>query len=258
MPTIYDVALSPFSQKVKIALQEKNISYDCVTPDMIAGDPALLRANPRAEVPALLDEGTAVFDSTVILGYIEDRWPDPPLLPAGAADRARVRMIEEVCDTHLEAVTFGMTEVIAFKRANGERGKAMLEAGARDVSLLLGWLERQLGERDWFNDECFGYGDLAAFPFINITMLYKVGPKPGSGLADWLARARERQSVAKVLEEAKAAMGTFKSIVAEVQSGRHPRQLRDHRLEWFMRAGAADLVVEGLNSGALTLPRLPQ
>ena len=51
------------------------------------------RANPRGEVPVLYVEGQAIFDSTVILEFIEDRFPDAPLLPAAPADRARVNGI---------------------------------------------------------------------------------------------------------------------------------------------------------------------
>ena len=70
-------------------------------------------------MPTLIDGETAVFDSTIILEYIEDRWPEPPMLPASPADRARVRMIEEVMDTHFEAVNWGLGELNWFRRAHG-------------------------------------------------------------------------------------------------------------------------------------------
>src|SRR5205823_1292468 len=81
-----------------------------------AADLGQFRAlNPRLEVPTLVDGDTAVFDSTVILEYIEDRWPTPPLLPAPPAERARVRMLEDVCDTYYEAINWACFEINVFK-----------------------------------------------------------------------------------------------------------------------------------------------
>lgn len=258
MPIVYDLALSPFSQKVKIALYEKGITFERRIPALDAGEPEFIAANPRGEFPALVDDDFAVFDSTIILAYVEERWPQPPLLSSDPRDRATVRMVEEVCDTQLEAATFGMTEVIAFKRAEGDRGKAILEAGARDVRAVIDWLGRNLGERAYFSGKAFGYGDVAAFPFVNVAALYKVGPPSDTPLGQWLSRVRSRASVIKVIEEAKAAMEDFRSIVADVQSGKHPRQLRDHRLEWLVRAGAGDIVLEAIARGSIRLPRYPQ
>ena len=65
-----------------------------------AGD--FVAANPRAEVPALIHDGVGVFDSTIILEYLEDKWPSPALLPREPAARARARMLEDAMDTHYE------------------------------------------------------------------------------------------------------------------------------------------------------------
>src|SRR3954468_13019986 len=105
MVVLYEHPVSPFAQKVKIALAEKGVEFEPRMPDLFTGsDAAFAAANPRQEVPALVDGDVTVFDSTVILEYVEDRWPTPPLLPATPAERARVRMLEEVCDTQYEAV----------------------------------------------------------------------------------------------------------------------------------------------------------
>src|SRR5512140_210536 len=111
MITLYDHPLSPYGQKVKIAMREKGVAFETVSPGGLgaggaAGDFA--KANPRAEVPTLVDGEVQVFDSTVILEYLEDAYPTPPMLPAAPADRARVRMIEEVMDTHFEAIAWGL------------------------------------------------------------------------------------------------------------------------------------------------------
>src|SRR5690349_12816919 len=103
MIVVYEHPLSPYAQKVKIALAEKGVEFECRLPDFMSGqDPDFAAANPRLEVPALVDGDTRVFDSTVILEYIEDRWPKPPLLPPTPPDRARVRVIADPRDTYHE------------------------------------------------------------------------------------------------------------------------------------------------------------
>src|SRR5436309_15298533 len=101
MVLLYEHPLSPYAQKVKIALAEKGVAFECRLPDFMSGrDDAFAAASPRLEVPALVDGETRVFDSTIILEYVEDRWPAPPLLPAAPAERARVRTLAAVRDTY--------------------------------------------------------------------------------------------------------------------------------------------------------------
>src|SRR5271156_1957250 len=114
MITLYDHPLSPYAQKVRIALREKGLEFRAALPGGLgAGGAAgeFAEANPRAEVPVLIEGEARVFDSTVILEYLEDAHPTPALLPAGAVDRARVRMIEEVMDTHYEAINWALGEI---------------------------------------------------------------------------------------------------------------------------------------------------
>ena len=128
MLRLYDHPFSPYAQKVKIALREKGLEFEAPMPQGIgAGGAAgeFIAANPRAEVPALIDGEVKLFDSTIILEYIEDKWPTPPLLPASPAERDRVRMIEEVMDTHYEAINWGLSEVRNFRRATGALAEAI-------------------------------------------------------------------------------------------------------------------------------------
>src|SRR5215470_19130270 len=145
MIVVYEHPLSPYAQKVKIALAEKGIPFECRLPDFVGGDdPAFASANPRLEVPALVDGDTRVFDSTVILEYIEDRWPTPPLLPSTPAERARVRMIEDLCDTYYEAINWAGFEIRIFRRATGEAAEKLLRRSAEQITGVNTYLERQL------------------------------------------------------------------------------------------------------------------
>ena len=151
---VYEHPLSPYAQKVKIALDEKAVAYETRMPvAMGSGQPdkEFLKANPRGEVPALIDGDTAIFDSTIILDYIEEKWPAPALLPSSPRERARVRMIEDVCDTYYEAINWGLMEVRAWKRVSGEPAKRIEAKAIEQIAGVHGWLERELGAAQYFN-----------------------------------------------------------------------------------------------------------
>jgi glutathione S-transferase/RNA polymerase-associated protein len=210
---------------------------------------AFTAVSPRAEVPALIDGETTVFDSTIILEYIEDRWPTPALLPASPADRARVRMIEEVMDTHFEAVNWGMGELNWFGRAEGELAKTLTEAAARQTRGFFSWLETELGDREWFNGDSFGWGDLSVAPYVGTAISVGNAPSPGSKLAAWVERAFARDSVAQTVAEARAFSMPTSGLTEAVKAGLFKREYRDHRLEWMIKSGGIDVVLEGLKAG---------
>jgi glutathione S-transferase/RNA polymerase-associated protein len=75
MITLYDHPLSPYAQKVKIALREKGLAFETAMPGGLGAGGAqgdFVEASPRAEVPALVDGDVRVFDSTIILEYLDD------------------------------------------------------------------------------------------------------------------------------------------------------------------------------------------
>jgi glutathione S-transferase len=142
---LYQHPLSPYAQKIRIALREKGLSFDA-KPWPIAGpDAPPILVNPRVELPTLDDGGVVIFDSTIILEYLEDRFPDPPLLPPGAAACAKVRMIEEVCDTHYEAINWGLGELRFFERAPGALGEKLRRRAGEQIRDLHCWLAKQTG-----------------------------------------------------------------------------------------------------------------
>ena len=251
---LYDHPLSPYGQKVKIALLEKGVEFEGVLPNAIGSgqvDGTFAAANPRGEVPALIDGDAAIFDSTVILEYIEDKWPTPALLPATPIERARVRMLEEVMDTHFEAITWALSEIRNFGRAEGAEAERLEAVGAAELTRWYQWLEQQLGRRRWFNGDAFGWGDACVVPFVNGAKSFGHSLATGSALADWDARANARDSVRKVSAEAATMTmeGASAGMVAVRQAllaGLFKREYRDHRLEWMIRNGAIDVVERGL------------
>ena len=148
----YEHPLSPYARKVKIVMHEKEIPFEAlfVSPSAGIDDAAMrefARISPRLEVPCLADGPTAISDSTIMLDYLDEKYPDPPMLPASPEERARVRMLEEICDTEIEAVLWGLFEIRIFGRAQGEQAEAMAATAGSQLRRLWGRLERELSGR---------------------------------------------------------------------------------------------------------------
>lgn len=247
MLKLFEHPLSPYVQKVKLALLEKGIPFETEMPDILAGGSAeFATTNPRLEIPALVDGDVKVFDSTIILEYLEDKWPTPPMLPSSPAERARVRMLEEICDTYYEAVNWAMYEVRVFKRATGALAETLLARAGEQVARINARLERELAGREYFNGTAFGWGDLSVFPAVNAAALSGFPPAAGSALDRWLDRVRARTSAQKVMAAAAESMVGFDMLPQLVESGHFVREYRDHRLEWMMRSGGAQIVLDGM------------
>jgi len=247
---VYEHPLSPYAQKVKIALSEKGIPFKTHLPERFGSgavqDRGFTLENERHEVPVLIDGDVRIVDSTIILEYLEDKWPMPSLLPKDPAERARARMIEDVMDTQYEAINWGLLEIEGFKRAIGPLRDHLLARSAEQTTKLHGWLERQLGDHPWFTGERFGWADAAVVPHLNTSATRGNAPMTGSRLAHWLGRANERPSVAACDQAARETMKALPDLAAVVASGRFKRQYRDHRLEWMLRSGGLPIVLEGM------------
>ncbi|MBV9990945.1 MAG: glutathione S-transferase family protein [Alphaproteobacteria bacterium] len=246
---VYEHPLSPYAQKVKIALDEKGVAYEARMPVAIGSgqpDREFLRSNPRGEVPSLIDGDDAIFDSTIILEYIEDKWPTPALLPKEPLARASARTIEEVMDTSFEPINWGLGEIRWFRRAEGERARTIEARASAQARGLYDWLTRRLGDREWFGGETFGWGDLSVVPYLNGARGNGIGPDETSALGRWLARANARPSVAKAAGAAAAVVTSMTQVHKAIESGLFKREYRDHRLEWMIRCGGIDVVLEGL------------
>ncbi|MBI3785728.1 MAG: glutathione S-transferase family protein [Deltaproteobacteria bacterium] len=250
MIKLYEHPLSPYAQKVKLALYEKGLPFTAEVPDIFGGTSSeFVASNPRQEVPSLIDGEVHVFDSTVILEYLEDKWPQPAMLPATAQDRARVRMLEDLCDTYFEAINWALAEIRVFGRAKGEQAEQLVARAGKQIGGMYQRLERELGARTWFNGERFGWGDLSVWPYVTGSVGQGFPPSSGSRLAGWLERANQRDSTVQCMTAAAAALAGFQNLEAIVEQGLFKREYRDHRLEWMMRSGGVQIVLDGMAKG---------
>jgi len=260
MLTLYEHPLSAYAMKAKMALLEKGLEFQAILPDGLANGTAtgaFVAASPRAEIPALIDGDVQVFDSTIILEYLEDKWPTPALLPKTPAARARVRMIEDVMDGLYEPNNWGIMEVTRFKRASGALADRLVGFAKSNIDQLQHWLDEQLGDAQWFNGEQFGWGDIACAPYINRSAAAGYTPPAGSKLQAWLARVNQRPSVAKVVEQMQHVIANLPDFATLLAQGKVKRQYRDHRLEWMIAGGGLSVVQEGIERGTVRFSRLP-
>ena len=245
---LYEHPLSSYAQKVKIALREKGLKFDLETPQALGSGNStgpFAAASPRLEVPTLIDGSARIFDSTIILEYLEDKHPSLPLLPKDPVARAEARMIEDVCDTLYEAINWGLGEIGWFKRAEGRLADDMKAKAASQTRELFGWLTTKLGDKEWFCGG-FGWADLSVAPYLNRSVHYGLGPAEGSALKAWHKRLCERPSVAATFKEFEAAGRNMGDAAARLASGAIRREYRDHRLEWMMKSGGVQIVLDGL------------
>lgn len=247
---LFEHPLSPYSQKVKIALREKGLPFELKVPEGLgsgAGYSAdFSGASPRVEVPALIDGDTRVFDSTIILEYLEDQYPSVALRPGSAVERARARMIEDAMDTHYEAINWGLIEIRFMGRMDDAMAARLRGRAAEQTAAWRRWLNVELGDALWFGGAHFGWADLCVVPYLNCSASFGCPPEPGSPLAAWLARVNARPAVASTAAEAEAAIPTLEGLDALVRDGAFKREYRDHRLEWMIKSGGLEVVLEGL------------
>jgi len=246
---LYEHPLSSYAQKVKIALREKGVTFDLETPQGLGSGKSagpFAAASPRLEVPTLVDGEARIFDSTIILEYLEDKHPSPALLPRDPLARAEARMIEDVCDTLYEAINWGLGEISWFKRAEGRLADDMKAKAASQTRELLEWLTAKLGAKEWFGGAGFGWADLSIAPYLNRSVHYGLGPAASTPLAAWHKRLCARPSVAATFKEFEAATQGMASAAERLASGAIRREYRDHRLEWMMKSGGVQVVLDGL------------
>jgi glutathione S-transferase len=115
MIVLYDADRCPYCARVRIVLAEKAIPYETVVIDLSDRPAWLYEKNPLGKVPVLEDDGFVLPESEVIMEYLEERYPEPPLLPADAADRAAVRLAVHRFDDALG------DDYYAFRRGDANR-----------------------------------------------------------------------------------------------------------------------------------------
>ena len=139
---------SPYVRKVRIVMAEKKLDYQFVLEDVWAGDTTIADANPLGKVPCLIMEGgEALFDSRVIVEYVDTLSPVGRLIPSVGRERAEVKTWEALADGLLDASILARLEETWGGRAKGQRSDAWIERQLGKVRRSLKAMSRGLGDK---------------------------------------------------------------------------------------------------------------
>jgi len=124
---------SPYVRKVRIVMAEKKLDYEFVQEDVWSDDTSIAQSNPLGKVPCLVMEGgEALFDSRVIVEYLDTLSPVGKLIPAVGRERAEVKTWEALADGVMDAAILARLEANWPGREQAERSR--------------GWIDRQIGK----------------------------------------------------------------------------------------------------------------
>ena len=152
---------SPFARKVRIVAAEKKLELELEFADPWKPNPDLARANPLGKVPALImDDGTSLFDSRVIVEYLDGLSPVHRLIPDTSRDRIAVKRWEAITDGLCDAAILARLEAV---RPDQNESSATQIARQRDkVGACIDEMARELGDREFCVGNALSLADIAA------------------------------------------------------------------------------------------------
>ena len=186
MPTLYTAERCPYAARARIVLAEKGLDYDAVEIDLDDRPSWIYEKNPLGRVPVYEEDGGLVLpESRVIMEYLDERYPEPPLWPADPAERALGRLWLERFDEQLGR---------AYYTARRGDGREELDARLAEFELVL---EAQ----PYLTGREYGLADIGYVPWIlRARSNLGVDLEPHPALSAWLERLSERPAIAAELE----------------------------------------------------------
>jgi glutathione S-transferase len=182
MLTLYDAARCPYCARVRILLAEKDVEYETVEIDLSDRPAWIYEKNATGRVPVLEEDGWVLPESSVIMEFLEERYPEPALLPADPADRALAR-------------------VWIFRHADFTDPYYALRRGEEGAAAAFGRqlarLDAELRSRPWLGGRDYGLADIAYVPWVlRARDMLGVSLEPYEALSNWLERVLGRPAVA--------------------------------------------------------------
>ncbi|MBE7939416.1 MULTISPECIES: glutathione S-transferase N-terminal domain-containing protein [Ramlibacter] len=154
---------SPYVRKVRIVMAEKKLDYDFVEEDVWSADTSIGQSNPLGKVPCLVMEGgEALFDSRVIVEYLDTLSPVGKLIPAVGRERAEVKTWEALADGLLDAAILARLEKTWAGRSQGERSQAWIDRQMAKIQASLKAMSQGLGDKPYCAGIHLTLADIAA------------------------------------------------------------------------------------------------
>jgi glutathione S-transferase len=151
---------SPYVRKVRIVMAEKRIDYQLELEDVWAPDTRILESNPLGKVPCLImEDGGAVFDSRVIVEYLDGMTPVAKLIPPSGRERAEVRTWEALADGVVDALILARLEQT--QRPPEQQSQKWIDRQLQKVHTGIKAMSNGLGEKPWCNGHAYSLADIA-------------------------------------------------------------------------------------------------
>ncbi len=153
---------SPYVRKVRVVMAEKRLDYEFVQEDVWADGTTIASSNPLGKVPCLvMDGGDAMFDSRVIVEYLDTLSPVGKLIPTSGRERAEVKTWEALADGVMDAGVLWRMEAIWPKRADGERSQAWMDRQRGKVEAGIAAMAKGLGDKPFCSGIHLSLSDIA-------------------------------------------------------------------------------------------------
>lgn len=196
--TIYSNPVSAYSHRARLVLAEKNITHELVTVDKDNQPEDLVELNPYNTVPTLVDRDLVLYDSRIIMEYLDERFPHPPLMPVDPVSRAKSRLLMYRIDRDL----YGLADKI---EAGGD---AKTLAGLRkELTDHLTAIAPIFGQKPFFMSDEYSLVDCFLLPLLWRLSAYQVQlPAPAKAVQVYAERGFARDAFRKSLTELEREM----------------------------------------------------
>jgi glutathione S-transferase len=188
---------SPFSRKVRICFFEKKIPYTLNLDDGWDPDSRLFEINPLGKIPCLiLPNGKSIFDSAVIVDYIDGLSSASRLIPDNNIERAYVKTFEALADGLLDAAILARRERIS--RPIGAQNQASIDRQMNKVEQALSHLSSAIGSSQYYHDNKFSLADIAvtcALDWLDFRLPKLTWKADHPNLNSYLANLTIRESI---------------------------------------------------------------
>jgi glutathione S-transferase len=153
---------SPYVRKVRVVMAEKKLDYAFVTEDVWGADTTISESNPLGKVPCLIMEGAeALFDSRVIVEYLDTLSPVGKLIPVVGRERAEIKTWEALADGLMDAAILARLEATWAGRAKAQRSQAWIDRQLVKVNATVKAMSSGLGEKSFCGGTHFSLADIA-------------------------------------------------------------------------------------------------
>lgn len=205
MAKLYHVALSPFCRKVRLVLAEKKIECELIEERYWDASSDFLRRNPAGKVPVLRLDGLTMAESTPICEYIEETYPDPPLLPQDPEERYETRRLVAWFDDKFHAE---VTSKLLYERVNkklmaqGFPDSTNVKAGAKAIKFHIDYMTWLLDRRKWLAGNAMTLADFAAAAHLSaLDYISDVDWHRSDAVKNWYAKIKSRPAFRNILAD---------------------------------------------------------